>query len=72
MAELEKGPYTINGAEKGDYNHEPQEMRKNSIVINEAADLYGDIQTAERTQSTLRCWNDPLMVEQSMDMSLVV
>ena len=60
----EKGQYEIgsdNGSPKreldehGQPRHDSVEMgtgdRKDSIVLNEAADLYGDIHTAESMQS---------------------
>lgn len=49
MADTEKGPYVVGGPAQpdhdvGEYSDAP---RKNSL--NEAADLYGDTQVAERT-----------------------
>lgn len=46
----EKAQYEIEaGSPKEEYGGE-HEMRKGSIVMNEAEALYGDVQTAERRQ----------------------
>ena len=45
----EKGEVGVAASRLPDYAHgEKEEVRRGSIVLGEAADLYGDIETAER------------------------
>lgn len=55
MDRSEKNDYEVSSGESPNYPHDGETVdmrgRQGSVVKNEAAELYGDIQTAERESS---------------------